>query len=196
MHKLERRWIGIDIAIHAVKRVSAVRLEDHLGLLAGWDYVLNGITKVWKALVNYGSKTLGSFKKGRLSKWAALSLPNARRKAASMGGCGLRAREVVCLEEMILEVKGGKPSIPFVRALAGGRQQRKAVLAGLILLQSPSTKQRRNFERDGGIGGFEVSGTHHSQLQLLTVEEILAGKRFQTPGVDGKASADPVLPMG
>ena len=31
-HKLGRQWIGIDIAIHAIKRVARVRLNDRLGL--------------------------------------------------------------------------------------------------------------------------------------------------------------------
>ena len=29
--KLKRNWIGIDIAIHAIKRVSAVRLQEKCG---------------------------------------------------------------------------------------------------------------------------------------------------------------------
>ena len=32
-HSLDRRWIGIDIAIHAIKRVAKVRLQDRLGLV-------------------------------------------------------------------------------------------------------------------------------------------------------------------
>ena len=34
-HNLKRRWIGIDIAIHAIKRVSAVRLQERLHLVEG-----------------------------------------------------------------------------------------------------------------------------------------------------------------
>ena len=33
--KLGRRWIGIDIAIHAIKRVASVRLRDRLALKEG-----------------------------------------------------------------------------------------------------------------------------------------------------------------
>ena len=35
---LGRRWIGVDIAIHAVKRVARVRLEERLGLREGVDF--------------------------------------------------------------------------------------------------------------------------------------------------------------
>ena len=42
-HKLNRKWIGIDIAIHAVKRVSAIRLQDRLGLREGVDFTIEGV---------------------------------------------------------------------------------------------------------------------------------------------------------
>ena len=195
-HNLKRRWIGIDIAIHAVKRVSAVRLEDHLGLLTGRDYVLDGIPKDVE-----GARQLWEQDPWQFQKWAVEQVGGfVTSKRTADGGIDGRlwfAGEGNRLEEMILEVKGGKPNIQFVRALAGVRQQRKAAMAGLILLQSPSPVQRRNFEREmAGAGSFEVLGASYARMQLLTVEEILAGKRFQTPGVAGKTATDPVLPMG
>ena len=36
-HRLNRKWIGIDIAIHAIRRVAAVRLAERLGLIEGRD---------------------------------------------------------------------------------------------------------------------------------------------------------------
>lgn len=195
-HNLERRWIGIDIAIHAVKRVSAVRLEDHLGLVAGRDYVLDGIPKDVE-----GARQLWEQDPWQFQKWATEQVGGfVTSKRTADGGIDGRlwfAGEGSRLEEMILEVKGGKPNIQFVRALAGVRQQRKAAMAGLILLQSPSPTQRRNFEREmAGAGSLEVFGKSYARMQLLTVEEILEGKRFQTPSAVGKKSSAPVLPMG
>ena len=43
-HHLGRRWIGIDIAIHAIKRVAAVRLRDKLGLVEDRDYIIESVT--------------------------------------------------------------------------------------------------------------------------------------------------------
>ena len=37
-HRLKRQWIGIDIAIHAVKRVAKKRLEERLHLKEGRDF--------------------------------------------------------------------------------------------------------------------------------------------------------------
>ena len=42
-HALDRKWIGIDIAIHAVKRVARVRLSDRLGLVEDEDYRIDGV---------------------------------------------------------------------------------------------------------------------------------------------------------
>lgn len=42
-HKLNRRWIGIDIAIHAIKRVSSVRLKDKCKLRIGKDFEIKGV---------------------------------------------------------------------------------------------------------------------------------------------------------
>ena len=44
-HKLSRKWIGIDIAIHAIKRVAAIRLQDRLGLVEGKDFAIEGVPR-------------------------------------------------------------------------------------------------------------------------------------------------------
>ena len=41
--KLGRKWIGVDIAIHAIKRVAQIRLEDRLGLCEGRDFIIEGV---------------------------------------------------------------------------------------------------------------------------------------------------------
>ena len=43
-HNLGRRWIGIDIAIHTIKRVAKQRLEDRLGLTEGTNFAITGIS--------------------------------------------------------------------------------------------------------------------------------------------------------
>ena len=44
-HKLGRKWIGIDIAIHAIKRVAKARLQDRLGLVEDEDFTIEGVPK-------------------------------------------------------------------------------------------------------------------------------------------------------
>ena len=44
-HSLGRRWIGVDIAIHAIKRVARVRLQDRLRLVEGVDFTIDGVPR-------------------------------------------------------------------------------------------------------------------------------------------------------
>ena len=47
-HSLGRRWIGIDIAIHAIKRVARMRLRDRLGLVEDRDFEMDGVPVIWR----------------------------------------------------------------------------------------------------------------------------------------------------
>ena len=62
---LGRRWIGIDIAIHAVKRVSAVRLRDDLGLAEGKHFEIRGVPHTLE-----GAQDLWHRDKYHFQQWA------------------------------------------------------------------------------------------------------------------------------
>ena len=96
---------------------------------------------------------------------------------------------------MIIEVKSGKNvKANDVRALRGVRDG-EAEMAGTILLEKISKQTHRNWESNMAKAGFhEVLGMQYPRCQILTVEEILKGKRFQTPSVAGRGLVDPVLP--
>ena len=64
-HKLNRQWIGIDIAIHAIKRVASVRLNERCGLVEGQDYEITGIPRNVE-----GADDLWRRDKYHFQKWA------------------------------------------------------------------------------------------------------------------------------
>ena len=64
-HKLDRQWTGIDIAIHAIKRVARVRLEERLGLVEGQDFTIDGVPSTLK-----GTEDLWEKDKYRFQQWA------------------------------------------------------------------------------------------------------------------------------
>ena len=64
-HTLNRRWIGIDIAIHAIKRIAAVRLSEKLGLVEGQDYEIEGVPHNLE-----GAQLLWERDKYHFQKWA------------------------------------------------------------------------------------------------------------------------------
>ena len=94
------------------------------------------------------------------------------------------------LRSMVLEVKGGQNvGIGAVRELAGVLKRDTASMAGLIVMDDPGPRKRANFGREmAASGDLDVFGTLYPRMQMLTVAEILEGKRFLTPGVVGQST--------
>ena len=64
-NRLDRKWIGIDIAIHAVKRVARIRLTDRCGLVEGTDFNVRGVPRDLE-----GAHDLWKRDKYHFQKWA------------------------------------------------------------------------------------------------------------------------------
>ena len=199
-HRLERRWIGVDIAIHAVKRVARQRLVDRLGLLEDKDFVIDGVPRNVE-----GARDLWERDKYHLQKWAVEQSDGfVTAKRTADGGIDGRIYFEMPgpyagdshLESMVLEVKGGKSvNIGMVRALRGVLEQDNALMAGLIVLEDLSPRQRGSFERVmAEAGDLEVHGIPYPRMQLLTVRELQDDRRFKTPTVHGRREYEPVLP--
>jgi DNA modification methylase len=198
-HRLGRRWIGIDVAIHAIRRVAQVRLEDRLGLKEGVDFVVKGIPQSLE-----GAKDLWRDDKHQFQKWAIEQVDGfvTAKKTADGGIDGrlyfyLPGQEH--LESMVIEVKGGKNvGIETLRALRGVLDNDEAQMAGLIVMEELGDRKMKNFHRYmGDAGDLDVGGVKYSRMQILTVPEILAGARFVTPSVaKARMVSQPSLPMG
>ena len=196
-HKLERQWIGIDIAIHAIKRVAKVRLSDRLRLAEGTDYEINGVPRNLE-----GAKELWKRDKYHFQRWAVEQVEGfVTTKRTADGGVDGRLYFGVPgerdLQSMAIEVKGGKNvSIADLRALRGVLENETALLAGLIIMEPLGTVKQRNFNRFmGEAGDFKVLGREYPRMQLLTVQEILDGKRFDTPSVSARSSGQQALSL-
>ena len=194
-HQLGRQWVGIDIAIHAIKRVAAVRLRDRLALKEGEDFTIEGAPKEVE-----GARDLWTRDKYHFQKWTIEQVDGfVTTKRTSDGGIDGRLyfglpnnRD---LSSMAIEVKGGKNvGIKEVRELSGVLGNDVALLAGLIVMEPPGPTKERNFKREMlKAGDLNVMGVKYARMQLLTVPEILEGKRFHTPGVVGRGLAQPVM---
>ena len=192
-HNLKRRWIGIDIAIHAIKRVAAVRLNERLGLVEGTDYTIEGVPRNVE-----GAQQLWERDKYHFQKWAVEQADGFVTNRRSADG-GIDGRiyfvgdrpdkpELNKLESMVLEVKGGKNvSQADLRSLHSALTNSGALMAGLIILHPLGSTKERNFKREMVRAGFSrVQGRDYAKMQLLTVAELLGGKRFDTPPVQGR----------
>ena len=196
-HKLGRRWIGIDIAIHAIKRVASVRLQDRLGLKEGVDFEVEGVPRNVE-----GARDLWERDKYHFQKWAVEQVDGfVTTKRGSDGGIDGRLYfdmpDRKDLQSMVLEVKGGmNVGIGDVRDLRGVLERETAQMAGLIVMDKLGDTKTRNFAAEmAQAGDLDVLGVKYPRMQMLTVQEILDGGRFLTPSVArGKGQAAPALP--
>ena len=180
---LNRRWIGIDIAFHAIKRVSRVRLQEKCRLIEGNDYVIDGIPRTLE-----GARDLWNRDKYQFQKWAIEQVGGfvTARKTADGGIDGriyFRDSRKNKHLSMVLEVKGGRNvSIKDVRDLRGVMEREyDSVMAGLIVLDDLSERKKANFLREMATAGTHNDGSRQCpKMQLLSVNDILAGKVFDT----------------
>ncbi len=186
-HRLGRRWIGIDIAIHAVKRVSRVRLQERLGLVEGEHFEIDGVPRDLEGAIDLWKRDKYDFQ-----RWAVEQVDGfVTTKRTADGGIDGRlyfgVKDRKDLASMALEVKGGKHvTIAHLRALRGVLETDSAEMAGLIVMNPLGPTQQRNFNRFAAQAGyFEELGTKYDCMQILTVPDILAGKKFHTPSVAG-----------
>lgn len=190
-HNLGRKWIGIDIAIHAIKRVTKIRLVDRLKLKEGKDFIVRGVPQNWE-----GAKDLWEYDSYHFQKWAVEQVDGfVTSKKSADGGIDGRIYFPVWgekdLQSMVIEVKGGKHvGIGVLRELRGVLEDDHALMAGLIVLNPPSERQSVSFRRfmaDAGV--FEVLGVEYQRMQILTVSDILEGTRFNTPSRAARGSS-------
>lgn len=185
--QLGRDWIGIDIAIHAIKRVTRVRLEERQGLVEGRDFTIDGVPRNVE-----GAKHLWEHDPYHFQRWAVEAVDGfVTNKRTADGGIDGRIyfeAGLPDLQSMVLEVKGGKNvGIKDLRALSSVLEDDDAMLAGLIVLEPIGKTKQRNFDKHiGKAGDLEIDGIAYPKMQILTVADIFEGKRFKMPPVRGK----------
>ena len=200
-HSLNRKWIGIDIAIHAIKRVAKIRLQERLRLVENEHFTIEGVPQNIE-----GARDLWRRDKYHFQKWAAEQVDGfVTTRQSGDGGVDGRIYFAMPeddsftrrgLESMAIEVKGGKNvGINVMRELSGVLDDDAALMAGLIILEPLGEQKERNFRKFmASKGDLDVLGMKYARLQMLTVGEILEGKRFLTPGAVGRVDQS-ALPL-
>ena len=183
-HNLNRKWIGVDIAIHAVKRVAAIRLRDRLGLKEGTDFIIAGIPHTLE-----GVRDLWQRDPYHFQKWAVEQVDGfVTTRRPGDGGIDGRSYFALpntpTLQSMAIEVKGGQEvSIRDLRVLRGVLENDDALLAGLVIMDNLGDRKEQNFRRFmAEAGDMDVLGLKYPRMQMRSVLEILDGKGFDTPG--------------
>ena len=177
---LKRRWIGIDITYLAINLVQR-RLRDSFGEQLSPYEIIGAPTDA------QGAEALKEISPHQF-EWWAVDLVNARpakgqKKGADTGIDGYinffddksgQAKQV------IVQVKSGYIGVNHVRDLKGVLDREKAAIGALITLREPTKPMLTEAAATGFYESKDFPG-RYPRLQILTIAELLAGKKLEYP---------------
>jgi DNA modification methylase len=175
--KNERKWIGCDVAILSIKLIREILTGDNYRLVEGVHFDVDGIPVSVEQAQELFKRDPFQFE-----HWVVERVGGFPTKKT--GDKGIDGRMYFETKEglkcMVLSVKGGKIRPTDLRDLRGVLEREPDVaMAGFLSLQTPSKAMR---EEAASAGQFEYGGVKYDRMQLLTVADILEGKRdFHTP---------------
>ncbi len=176
--KLNRNWIGIDITYLSISLIRN-RLRDVFGDDVNYKIIGEPIT------ISEAEK-LSKDDPYQFQVWA-LGLVGARptelKKGADRGIDGRLyfhdETQGIKTKQIIFSVKSGHTSVTHIRDLRGVIERENAEIGVLITLREPTQPMRV----DAAESGWYESpwGTKHPRIQILTIKELLSGKRIDLP---------------
>jgi DNA modification methylase len=184
--KLDRRWIGIDVTYLATNLIKS-RLVDAFG--EEIEFTVTG-----EPTTTDDAAKLAKEDPYQFEAWA-LGLVGARtatkKKGADHGIDGrliFHEKEGGKTRDVLISVKSGRTTVRDVRDLRGVIEREDAEI-GLLLTMNKPTQPMRTEAVSAGFydSGGEGVGTwgKHPRIQILTVEELLDGKRIDMPPLSG-----------
>lgn len=183
--KLDRQWIGIDITYLAINLIQARLRRDH-DLLPEQDYALELTPKDMRtaqALFDQDPYQFQFWINGLIGA-QSIGAGTTKGKGRRGGDGGIdgqlffRSPGGETIERVIVSVKGGKNLNPgMVRDLRGVMDREGAALGVFVSLSEPT---RGMTQEAASAGLYEYGSQSIPKLQLLTVEQLLAGVQ---PGV-------------
>lgn len=182
-----RKWIGCDIAILSIKIIREVLTGKKFGLIEGRDFDVDGIPVSVEQSEELFKRDPFQFEHWLVERVGGFPTKKTGDKGVD-GRMYFETREG--LKAMVLSVKGGNIRPTDVRDLRGVlEREHDTPMAGFLCLKEPSKAMK---EEAATAGQFEYSGVKYDRLQILTVRDILEGKReFHTPTKMGSRIASP-----
>lgn len=177
---LKRHWIGIDIT-HLSINLIKWRMKHVYGLEPRKDYKVIGEPEDFAGALELASQNRYQF------QWWATALIDARpygnkKKGADTGidGYLYYQEDPKTINRAIVSVKSGKTSVKDIRDLGHVIDREKAEIGIMITLQSATRDMVTEAVRKGFYRSEKIN-KDFQRLQILTIEEILAGKKPLTP---------------
>lgn len=179
--KLGRQWLGIDITHLSISLIER-RLKDAFPDI---KFDVHGTPKDFA-----GARDLAARDKNQF-QWWAVSLVDAvpqggvKKKGMDRGIDGIRwvrtGPRGTDVEQVIVSVKGGdNVTSGMVRDLKGTVERENAAAGLFVTLAEPT----REMQREAAAAGlFETSFGRHPKLQIITIQQLLAGIRPDLPSL-------------
>lgn len=179
-HRLNRKWIGIDITHLAITLIKN-RLKPF------GDQVKNSYSVIGEPTSLYDAEKLAKDDPYQF-QWWSLGLVGARPTEEKKGSDkGIDGRlyfhddpKGAQTRQVILSVKAGHTNVTHLRDLRGVLDREQAEIGVLLTMQEP-TKPMRTEAASAGFYDSPIVGTRHSRIQILTIAELLAGKGIDYP---------------
>ena len=186
--RLGRKWIGIDITYQSIALILK-RLEDRYP--SEWPEIeasiqLDGVPRDRASAVALANRKDDRTRK-EFEKWAILtySKNQARineKKGADAGidGIAFFLVDSGTNGKAIFQVKSGGANRATVATLNSDRMRESAEF-GFLLTMDPPTKAMRDEALAAGKYRHPLLNREDDRIQIVTVEDILAGKRLDLP---------------
>ena len=181
---LGMNWIGIDISPFAIQLVKKARVQGAFpDLKEGTDYTITGLPTTLA-----GAVLLAEEDKKAFEVWCVGLLdgiPNPKKGADS----GIDGRipfrpDGKQTRFAVISVKGGKLKADDIRSLVSVAAREKANSLGFGVFVSLFAPTKGMLGDAAAAGLIEVLGKKYQAIQIITVEELLHGKRPKLPLVD------------
>jgi DNA modification methylase len=187
--RLHRNWIGIDITYQSIS-LMLKRLEDTFGAKVLDNITLNGVPKDMSSAIALANKSDDKTRK-EFEKWAVLTYSNNRAAInEKKGGDGGIDGISFLLDadndgkqqhrKAIFSVKSNKTLNPAVVNELNGVIEREGAAIGFLLTLYPMpnlVKASKHF----GTYKNKLFGHEYPKIEVISVEEILSGKRLNLP---------------
>jgi site-specific DNA-methyltransferase (adenine-specific) len=194
--RLGRKWIGIDVT-HLAVTLMRYRLKRFLGIEGRPDYQVIGEPITVEDAAELAAEDAYQF------QWWSLGLVGARpaeqKKGADKGVDGRLyfhdEGQNSATKQVIFSVKAGQNvSVAMIRDL-GHVVTREGAQIGVMITMAEPTQPMRTEAAGAGFYRSPITGTEHPRLQIVTVGDLLAGKKIDYPADSRNVTYDVRAPI-
>ena len=182
--RMNRNWIGIDITYQAISLILK-RLEDTYGSEVLENVETMGIPQDIESALALAHKKDDKIRK-EFEKWAILTFSNNHamineKKGKDLGIDGTAYTfDGATPKKLLFSVKSGRVTSSQIRDLRGTIDRENAAGGILITLEEPTKDMKQEAIKAGRINNL-FSAENHNKIEIVTIQEILDGKRMNIP---------------